>query len=115
MDFAVPADYRTKLKESEKKNKYLDLARELKKKPIEHESDNHTNRDWCFWYSHQRIIKGTGGLGNLRTCGDHSNNYIIENDQNTEKGQGDLRRLAVTQTPGKDHQLTLREKLSRSK
>ena len=31
MDFAVPADHRVKLKESEKRNKYLDLARELKK------------------------------------------------------------------------------------
>ena len=30
-DFAVPADHRIKLKECEKKYKYLDLARELKK------------------------------------------------------------------------------------
>ena len=32
VDFAVPADHRIKLKECEKKDKYLDLARELKKK-----------------------------------------------------------------------------------
>ena len=32
VDFAVPADHRVKLKEIEKKNKYMDLARELKKK-----------------------------------------------------------------------------------
>ena len=31
MSFAVPIDHRIKLKESEKKDKYLDLARELKK------------------------------------------------------------------------------------
>ena len=31
VDFAVPADHRIKLKESEKKDKYLVLARELKK------------------------------------------------------------------------------------
>ena len=31
VDFAVPTDYRVKLKESEKKDKYLDLAREFKK------------------------------------------------------------------------------------
>ena len=31
VNFAVPADHRIKLKESEMKNKYLDLARELKK------------------------------------------------------------------------------------
>ena len=31
VDFVVPADHRIKLKESEKNEKYLDLARELKK------------------------------------------------------------------------------------
>ena len=31
MEFAAPADHRIKLKECEKKDKYLDLARELKK------------------------------------------------------------------------------------
>ena len=31
IDFAVPADHRIKLKECEKKNEYLDFARELKK------------------------------------------------------------------------------------
>ena len=31
VDFAVPVDHRIKLKESEKKDKYLNLARELKK------------------------------------------------------------------------------------
>ena len=30
MDFAVPANHRVKLEKSEKKDKYLDLARELK-------------------------------------------------------------------------------------
>ena len=32
VDFAVPADHRVKLTENEKKDKYLDLAKELKKK-----------------------------------------------------------------------------------
>ena len=32
VDFAVPADHRIKLKENEKKDKYLNLAKELKKK-----------------------------------------------------------------------------------
>ena len=31
VDFAFPANYRVKLKESENRDKYLDLARELKK------------------------------------------------------------------------------------
>ena len=30
VDFVIPADHRVKMKESEKINKYLDLARELK-------------------------------------------------------------------------------------
>ena len=47
------------------------------------------------------IMKGTGGLGSWRTSGDHHNNCIIEN---TEKSPGDLRRLAVTQTPEEDNQ-----------
>ena len=38
MDFAVAADHRVKLKESEKRDKYQDLARELK--TIEYEGDN---------------------------------------------------------------------------
>ena len=56
VDFAVPAEHKIKLKECEKKDKYLDLARKLKK-TMEHEGDNYTNCDWCFWYSQQRIIK----------------------------------------------------------
>ena len=51
MDFAVPADPRIKLKESEKKDKYLDRAWESKKKAIVHEGDDYTNRDWCISYS----------------------------------------------------------------
>ena len=34
VDFAVPADHRIKLKESEKNDKYWDLAKELKKKQL---------------------------------------------------------------------------------
>ena len=56
VDFAVPVDYRIKLKEFEKKDKYLDLASELKK-TMEHEADSYTNCDWYFWYSNKTIIK----------------------------------------------------------
>ena len=49
VDFVVTADHRIKLKEREKRDKYLDFARELKK-TMEHESDNYTNCDWCFWH-----------------------------------------------------------------
>ena len=34
VDFAVPADHRIKLKECEKRDNYLELARELKKKQL---------------------------------------------------------------------------------
>ena len=44
VDFAVPGDHTIKLKECEKKDKYLDLVRELKKN-LEHEDDNYTNCD----------------------------------------------------------------------
>ena len=40
VDFSVPADHRVKLKESEKKDKYL--VKESKKN-VEHESDGYTN------------------------------------------------------------------------
>ena len=77
---------------------------------MEHEGDNYTNCDWCSWYNHQRIIKGTGGLGGRGMSGNHPNYNIIENGQYTEKSPGDLRRLAVTQTPVKDLQLQLMRK-----
>ena len=60
----------------------------------------------------KRITKRTGGLGVWKTSGDYSNYSVIENGQNTAKGTGDLRRLAVTQTPEKDYQLKLMEKLN---
>ena len=92
MDFAVLADHRIKLKESEKKDKYLDLVR-----------NNYTNRNWCIRYNHQRIIKGTGGLGNKSTSGYHTNYSIIGNSQNTER----LRSLSLAQTSVKNHQPNL--------
>ena len=106
VDFAVPVDHRVKLKENEKKNKYLDLARDFTK-TVKHESNVYINYFWWSWYSHRRIIKVTGGLGNKRRSGDHSNYTIIEIGQNTEKSPGDLRWFAVTQNSVKGHQLTL--------
>ena len=41
-NIAVPANHRVKLKKSKKRDKYLDLARELKK-TMEHETDGDTN------------------------------------------------------------------------
>ena len=47
------------------------------------------------------------GLRNKRTRGDNPNYSIAEINLNTEKSPGDLMRLVITQTPVKDHQLTL--------
>ena len=74
---------------------------------MEHESENNTNCDRCSWYSHQKVRTRTGGLGNKMTSGDHPNNCIIEIGQNIEKSPEDLKRLVITQTPIRDHQLTL--------
>ena len=74
---------------------------------MEHESNNYTNHDWCFWYCHQRINKGIEGLENKRTSGANPNYYIIEIGQNNENGPGDLWRLTVTQISVKDHLLKL--------
>ena len=106
VDFAVPVDHRIKLKECEKKDKYLDLARELK---------NLWNIEvtivpiviGAFDTITKRFIKRPRGLevgGRVETI---QNDSITENSQNPKKSPGDLRRLAVTQTPVKNHHLIL--------
>ena len=97
-DFAVPADHRIKLKECEKKDKYLDLARELKK----------------LWNMQVTIIPivigafGTVTKGLLKGLEDlEVNDSIVKNCQNSKKSPGDLRRIAVTQTSVKNHRLSL--------
>ena len=104
MDFAVPADHRIKLNENEKK--FFGLARELKNL-------------WNMKVTYtpivigalstltQKIGKRTRRLRNKRTSGDHPNYNVIDIGQYTKKSPGDLRRLAVTQTPVKIHQVTL--------
>ena len=74
---------------------------------MQHESDGDTNCNWCSWYSHQRIGTESVGLGNKKVSGDLLNSCIVEIGQNTEKSPGDLRRLTVTQTPVRNHQLVL--------
>ena len=51
----------------------------------------------------QRIGTRTGGHGNNGTGGDCQNYCIVQIGQNTEKNPGDLRRPAVSQTPGENH------------
>ena len=74
---------------------------------MELKSDDCTNCDWFFWHRNKRIIKGPGGFGSWWTSVDHPHDSIIEDGQNPEKSPGNKRRLAVTQTPVKNHQLTM--------
>ena len=93
-----------KLKES-KKDKYLDLAKELKK-TMKLESDD-TNCNWCTLNNPKRIGKGTGKLGTKKASGDHPDYSILKSGQNIEKKPGDMGRLAVSQTLVENHQLML--------
>ena len=94
-----------KINENEKTDMYLDLARELKK-VMEYKYDSETNCNWCTRNDLQRLAKGTGRDENWGTSRSHPNFSIIKMNQNSEKSPGDLKRLVVTQTQGKDHQLT---------
>ena len=105
VNIAVPVEPRVKVKESKKRDKYQDIARELEKY-MKQKSDGDTNCNWRVRYSHQRISTMTGGLGNKRTSGDHPNYSIVKIGQDTEKSSELLRRHAITQTPMENHQLT---------
>ena len=96
MDLTVPVDHTVKQKESEKRDEYIDLARELKnlwdKKVTEIPIVIGTLG------SHQWLFTRAGGLGNKSTSRgeDHPNNSIAEINQNNERNLRDSRRLAVT-------------------
>ena len=74
---------------------------------MEPESDGDTNCNWDTCNNPQSLAKETSGHGNKRTNGDTPDYSIIKIEQNTEKSPRDLRRLAVTQSPGVNHQLML--------
>ena len=114
VDFAISTEHGVKLTESEKKEKYTDLARELKK-TVHYKSDSDTNSNWCSWYSHQRIDTDIGWQGNKRTRGEHPNYNIIKIDQNTEESPGDLRILSITKDPVKNIGLRWCGKLEKEK
>ena len=87
-------------------NKVLKPCQRIKN-AMEHEGDGDTYCNLCGWNDPQSVCKGPGRVRNQRMSQDHPNYSIVKIDQNTEKSPGDLRRLAVTQTPVKNHQLTL--------
>ena len=53
----------------------------------------------CALGTVSKIYARTGGFGNNGTGGDCPNYRVVEIGQNTEKSSGNLRRIAVTQTP----------------
>ena len=61
------------------------------------------------------LVKGLEGLGDKRMSGVHPNYSIIKVNQNTEKSPGDLRRLAVTQTPVKDAEVKNSQEVNNNK
>ena len=57
MEFAVVTDHKVRVKENEKRDKYLVVARELEK-TMGDEGDSETNCNWCTWNDSQRLAKG---------------------------------------------------------
>ena len=100
------ADQRLILKESEQKDRFLDLARELKKVRNMKVTAISVVIGVLSTVT-KGLIKGQGALGNRRTSRDHLNDSIIKIGQNTEKSPANLRRIAVNQTPARNHPLTL--------
>ena len=87
-------------KRKSKRDKFLDLVRELRmlwnmRVPVIPIVTD------VFGMVLLRVGKDTGRVGN------HSNHRITEIGQNTEKSPGDSWKLAVTHTPIENHQLTL--------
>ena len=102
VDFAVPLDNRGKTKENIKRNKILNLSRELNN----------------LWNMKRTLVSfvictlgtfpgGTGRVSNQRTSENHPNYSVVYVRQNTEKNPRNLRRLTVGQTPVKGYQLTM--------
>ena len=102
MNFAALADHWVKLKGSKKKISTKTLL-DIRKKVWKTKGEVISIVISTFGTVTKGFIKGSEELGNKRT----SNYSIVEIGQNTKKSPGDLRRLAVTKTPAKDHQLML--------
>ena len=109
MNFAVSAEHRVELKESEKKDKYLESLERLKKKK---------QQLWNMKVTVIPIVIGalctfTKGLikgledWEIRQAENYPDNSIIKIGQNSEKNLGDLMKFVVIQTPVRNKLLTL--------
>ena len=92
MNFAVPVHHKVRIKEKEKIDKYLDLARELKniKVAVIYVIVGALGMIPKYWK------KETGRTGDQRKNGAHPDHSIVKISKNTWKSPGDLSRLAVT-------------------
>ena len=77
---------------------------------MELEGDDDINWNWLAQYDPQKLGKGVETNWKSEIDWNHPNNSSTKIGQNTEKSSGNLGRLAITQTPVKDHQLTLMRK-----
>ena len=105
MDFADPADHRVKIKESEKVDKYLDVAIKWKKTTTaEYEVDG----------AFGTVLKDLEERLETREESTLQKHSIVIG-QNTEKSPDDLRRLNVSQTPLKNQRIELMWKTQKEK
>ena len=77
--------------------------RAKKTKTVEHEGDSDTNYSWCTCNGPQRLRKKTGR--NQMKKWDYPDLSIVK------KIPGDQRKFTQTQTPVKDHQLMMVQKI----
>ena len=66
------------------------------RKTLEHGRDGNTTCNWYAWYSHKTIGKGSGGIENKGTSGDHLNYGTFKISQYIEKSLGDLSKFVLS-------------------
>ena len=76
MGVSLSADPTVKINESEKRDKYLDLAREPEK-TVEHEGGGDTNFNWRTWNGPQRLFQVDGSVVNRSLNRDHPNSRAL--------------------------------------
>ena len=108
-DFEIQTDYLISVRRP-------DLVRVNKKKKKVKNKENLPSYGPCCLGRPQSKIESkrkkkisiwTVEFENERMNGDHPNNSIVKTGQNTKKRHRDMRKLAVTQTPMINYQLTL--------
>ena len=108
VDLSVLVDQRVTTKESQKvtKDNFLHLAW-LLKKLRSFKKTKLAISPGAFGTISIGLKRGSGRVGHQRTNRDYWKYCTVKIGQNTEKSPGYLRRLAFTQTPVENNQLTL--------